>query len=261
MKATGLLAALGFAFVAGPMTPATAAQMSKSAAATVPGADAILRQMSETLSSAPQFSFRGTRELSAVATNLSKLQTSSEFEVTVRRPNKLVAVSTSKEGVRRMVFDGAAFTLYDGRSNMYASVAMPLSLDALPAELASVYGFLPPMADFVLSDPYADMRRRTRKISFVGKEAVGTVETYRLALSGSLADAQLWIGVADHLPRKMTATVRAGPDAGTSMVIEFQTWDLLAPVGESTFGFAPPKDALKIPMIKRADTQAKGAKQ
>ena len=257
MDKTTFMIAASLALVIASASPAMAAEPVK------PSADSILRQMSDTLASAKQFSFRGTREIDAALAGGLNLQAKSEIEVIVRRPDRMAASSTNKDGLRRMVLDGSEFTLFDGRENMYATVPMRSTLDAVPAQLAAVYGFIPPLADFVMSDPYADLRRRSQKISYLGSGTAGTpaVECHRIALSGKLADAELWIGVLDHLPRKMTAKVKGGTGAGTALTIEFTQWDLLAPATDRTFVFAPPKDALKIPMMTSAEFAARAAKK
>jgi hypothetical protein len=244
--------------IAAALSPAIAADTAKPAAAKPPSADTILKKMSSTLATANQFSFKGTREVSAAIAAERKMQAKSDIVVTVRRPDHVAGTSTDADGVRSLYFDGRYLTIVDGKNNMYSTVSLPGSLDALPAQLSAKYGFLPPLADFVMSSPYADLRRRSKSITYVGTDTTGmpAVPTHHLKLAGKLADADLWIGVDDHLPRKMTAMVRDGADKGTALTILFTEWNLDAHVTEQAFAYVPPAGALQIPMITTAEMQA-----
>ena len=267
MKHNYILAALSLALVAVSTPSVLAADAAKPAAAGQPNADAILKQMSDKLGAAQQFSFKASREISAGAANSHGLQAKARIVVQVKRPNGAVATSTSKNDVRTMYADGRNFTMLDGKENLYATVPMRAALDALPAQLAAKYGFVPPLADFVISNPYKDMKFRAQTITYAGTATYKTgflgltsVECYRLALTGSAADSELWIGVQDNLPRKMTATLK-GAKAGTTVNIEFQEWNLTAAVAEQALTFTPPKGAVKIPMITTAEAQTASKKQ
>ena len=243
--------------------PALAGDAVPTPAAAKPSADKILRQMSDALADARQFSFKGSRTIGASLAASRNLQQTSDFEVTVARPNRVIGTSSNSNGARKLYFDGLALTLFDAKENTYATVPLDATLDELPAQLAKTYGMLPPLADFILSNPYKDMKRRSASVSFIGSDSVGTppVKSHHLRLAGTVADADLWIGIDDHLPRKLTATVKSGADAGVAVTIEFAEWNLKAPVNSAMFMFVPPKDALPIPMMTTAEMQAAAAKQ
>ncbi len=253
MKPTNHLAALSLALVATSISPALAADVAQ------PSADAILKQMSDKLVSAQQFTFKATREISGAAAASKGLQAKADMEVQVKRPNGLLAKSTSKDDVRTMVADGQTFTVSDVKENMYAVAPMRASLDALPAQLAAKYGFVPPLADLVISNPYRDIKHRAQSISYGGKATyrsgflgLNSVECHRLMLTGKVADAELWIAVSDSLPRKLTATFKAG---GT-LNIEFKDWNLNASIPAQAFVFTPPAGAQAIPMVTVAEAKA-----
>ena len=262
MNPRNLLVVASFTLAASSMSPATAADVAKPATAGQPSADAVLKQMSDTLAAAKQFSFKGTRQFSSAQAEGRNMQAKSDIEVTVRRPDHLTGTSTGDGNVRRMIFDGKNFTLLDGKTNMYSTVPMRASLDALPGQLAKKYGLVPPLADFVQSNPYKDLKRRSQSVTYLGTVACGTPATHchRLGLSGKLADGELWIGVADHLPKKLTAKVKGGTDTGADLTIDFTDWNLAPAVTAETFVFTPPKDAQKIRMVTSAEIDAAWAK-
>ena len=262
MKQKTILVAVSLALMAAIVSPAIAADATKPATAGQPSADTILKQMSDTLGAVQQFGFKANREISSTLAAAKNLQATAQIQVQVKRPNKVVATSTNKDGVRSIFFDGKNLTMLDGKENMYSTVPLHSSLDGLAVELAQKYGFVPPLADFVISNPYKDMTWRAQSITDAGRATyhpgflgLGGVLCDRLTLTGKFADSELWIAVSDHLPRKVISTMKGG-NAGETVKIEFTDWNLAAPVTDQTFVFAPPQGAQKIPMITTADAQA-----
>jgi hypothetical protein len=257
MKIKTILAALSLAVLAAFISPAIAADTAQPAAPGQPNAETILKQMSDKLGAARQFSFKATREISSSVAEQHNLQAKSDVEVTVQRPNSVAGTSTNADTTRRLYFDGKNLTVVDGKENTCSVTPMKASLDTLPVQLATKYGFVPPLADFVISDPYKDMKFRAQSISYAGTDTIGSpaVECHHLKLSGKIADSDLWIAVSDNLPRKMTAKVKGGSEAGEDLTIEFTEWNMDAPVTGDTFVFTPPADSQKIPMVTLAEAQ------
>ena len=126
-------------------------------------------------------------------------------------------------------------------------------IDGLVEQLDKHYGFTPPLAEFALSDPYKDFKRQAKTITYLGrgKTTAGFlglfgVECHRLALHGKEAYAELWIGVDDQLPYKLTATFHR--EGNPQVRVSFSKWNLAAPVSASEFTFTPPKGSQKIEM-------------
>ena len=263
MKTRMSFAVAGLTFATVLTSSIVVAKDTKPASAGLPSADSILRQMSDKLAAAKQFSFRATRKITSTLAAERGLQADAKIEVKVRRPNAVVATSTSEDAVRSVYFDGKNFSMLDAKEKVYATVPMQASLDALPARLATQYGFVPPLADFIVSNPYKDMRFRAEKISYVGKEACpgsDQGECNRIALTGKFADSEMWIAVADQLPRKVTATLKDGTTSN-GVTIEFSDWNLAASVGDQDVTFNPPEGAMKVPMITTAEVEAANNKK
>ena len=258
-----LLASLGLALLAVTTSPAGAAD---STAAAKPDADQILRQASATLAAAQQFSFKAHRQMDAALLVGRDAPEDAEVLVTVQRPNKVYADGKSQEGERKVYADGNNFSLVDAKMNLYSTVPMPTSLDGLVEKIDTRYGFTPPLAEFVLSDPYQEFHRQARTVTYLGpgsyKEGspnAASVDCHRLLLSGHGVDAELWVGVSDHLIRQLTATFTERP-GNPQIQIEFADWDLAAKVTEGEFTYVPPAEAMKIPMRTTAEMAAAPAK-
>jgi hypothetical protein len=225
------------------------------AMADAPSADQILRQMSSTLAAAQTFRFNATREIDAKL--LGEFEISgrkAKIAALVQRPDKLAIRSTDRKGERLFIADGRRLTIYESKPNVYSVSTIPGTIDRLVDALDEQYGFVPPLADYAVSDPYHDLRRQAVTVSYLGRETVGAgflglggVTCDHVALTGGEADAELWIGVKDHLPQQLVATFKNLP-SHPQLRVRFLRWDLAATATPADFLFTPPKNATQIEM-------------
>jgi hypothetical protein len=263
MKPQIALLTVSFALTALVASPVLAADAAKPSTADQPNADAILREMSSKLAAARTFRFEAHRQIdAALLAGHAELPGDAQVVVTVLRPNKIAARSTSKGDVREFYADGRNLTLFDVKKNLYATVPMHTSLDGLVEELDRKYGFAPPLAEMAVSNVYEDIHWKAKSISYLGEATVpggflglGGVACHRLALSGKVMDAELWVGAEDHLPRRLTVTTK-GSAGKPQIKVEFSDWDLAAKAADQDFTFVPPKGAMKIPMRSTAEMAA-----
>ena len=232
---------LTLSLVAASLLPAIAAD---------PNADQILKQMCAKLAAARQFSFKAHREMDPALVPGSEVAQSADVDVTVQRPNKVMAKSETENGERQLYADGKTFSLLDAKMNFYTTIPMDTSIDGLVDQIDKRYGFVPPLAEFAVSDPYKEFRREASAVSYVERNTYSTdsgdMECEHLALTGKEADAEVWIGVNDHLLKKLVATFHR--EGNPQLHITFSAWNLAAPVADSEFTFTPPKGAEKIQM-------------
>lgn len=220
-------------------------------AAAEPNADELLRQMSAKLAEARSFSFEATRQVDAALLAEHDVPGKASITVAVHRPNKLAARSVSGEGERRFIFDGRTLSLLDAKKNLYTTVPMRATIDGLVEVLDDKFGFTPPLAEFALSNPYADLHRQAHTVTYLGYGkvggflGVGGIECHRIGLQGKRADAELWIAVSDQLPRKLVATFKGLSDR-PQVRIDFTAWNLATDAAD--FTFSPPPGAQKIEM-------------
>jgi hypothetical protein len=209
--------------------------------------------MSSKLAAAGTFRVVATREIDAALLEGVDVPEKAEVTAVVQRPAKLAAISKSRHGVRRMIADGTQLTLLDERPNHYSVVPMRTTIDGLVERMDQRYGFTPPLAEFALSNPYQDLKRNAKTITYLGRGkttagflGLAGVECHRLSLHGREAYAELWIGVNDQLPYQLTATFHR--EGNPQVRVSFSKWQLNAPVSPSEFTFTPPKNSQKIEM-------------
>jgi hypothetical protein len=240
--------------------PETSTAVSETPAAAGNDPDQLLRQMSEKLAKANKLSFKVERKLDAALVEGRNVPESTQIEISVSRPNKFVAKSDSKDNVRQVFFDGANVSIYDETMNLYATAPAPGTIDEMVARVDEKYGFTPPLAEFILSDPYRALSPQIKTKTYKGRESVGGVECHHVALSGDEADSELWIGVADLLPRKLVATFK-NREGNPKLEANFSDWNLASTLDDKIFAFAPPKDAEKVEMVTEAQMQQAAAKE
>jgi hypothetical protein len=222
----------------------------------------VLRQMSDTLAHARQLTFKATRHLDAALVDGGTAPESAEIEVSIVRPQMVRARMVSDAGVRRFYADGQRVSLIDDGMKLYATVPLAGTIDDMVDALDGRYGFTPPLAEFVLNDPYRKFSAQIQRSVHRGNETIDGVECARLTLSGAIADADVWISTADHLPRRFVATFK-DREGSPQLRIDFSEWNLVATLEESLFAFVPPQDAERIIMASIEDvvTDEKGGRK
>lgn len=226
-----------------------------------PNPDALLKSMSTSLATAKTYRLTATRTISDDLAKKTMQPAKTNIDVAVARPDKLAVKVSGKIPLRSMIFDGRSFTVVDEENNLYSKAPLKGSLNQIPASLEKIYGFQPPLAEFIVSDPYQDIKHRVKGVSYLGKGSVRengkAVQCHRLGLHGTAADAELWLGANDSLPRRLKATAKNSGGSDLLMDVDFLTWEMNPTLSDSTFQFQPSSGAAEIPMISLAEAKSK----
>jgi hypothetical protein len=223
-------------------------------------ADQVLRRMSERLAGTQRLGITARREADPDLLQGRDLQAQTTITVRLIRPQR-IAVDLESDGNRRAMYsDGNTFVLQDMSKNLYATTSIKTSLDDLGEQLERVYGFVPPMAEFVANHPYESIQARVSDVTYLGEgpDAAG-VRCHRIAAAGEVADAELWVGSADFLPRQLIATFRTIASR-PQIRLYFSSWDLSPAWSGAELVFTPPAGAVRIPMRSVAEMQSLAGK-
>ncbi len=250
-KAIALGVALAISLSACSTLPRIAAPLEMDCAA-----ETALRAMSDRLASSKTVRFSAENTYDPALADHLGVPPSADVEISVGRPDR-IHVRVAAPGSSREIFvDGKTLTIHDLTENLYAvgAIGKPDIDKALDA-VSRYYGFTPPLADFVVADPFSSMTRNSRTGRFVGKDTVRGVPCNRLAFTGDRLDWELWIGERDDLPRRyiVTATRVEGKPRFTA---EFTNWSLGAAIPSTRFTFTPPAGAEEIPMLGASGSPA-----
>jgi len=203
--------------------------------------DQLLRQMSEKLAQAKNLSFKVERKLDAALVEGRNVAENAVIEISVSRPGKFHAKSDSTDNARQIFFDGQSLSIYDQTMKLYATAPVVGTIDEAVAKIDETYGFTPPLAEFILSDPYGALSKQIKTRTYKGKESIAGVECHHLSLSADEADSDLWIGTADLLPRKLVATFK-NREGNPQLQAVFSNWNLTSTFDDKMFTFVAAND-------------------
>ena len=219
-------------------------------------ADRILRQMSEYLRTADEFTFHADIVYDSELTNGEKIQYGSTSDIAVRRPNRLHVTYRGDERQSRVFFDGQTITLYDVAVGVYAVTAVPAEIDKAVDFIFEKHGFSVPIADLIYADAYTTLTEQVESGFLVGRHAVDGIACYHLAFSQETIDWQIWI--EDGLrpvPRKLVITYKTEPGS-PQYSARLSGWDFQPRLSDQYFHFHPPAGADEIEFLPIQTTEA-----
>jgi hypothetical protein len=211
-----------------------------------PRATAVLRRMSDFLTSQRKFTFHAESSLEAVLQSGEKLTYDFDVQGAVSRPHGLWArrVGDREES---FYYDGKSITIYQSRPNYYASTPAPQSLDEALTFAQDQLGLDAPAADLLSGNVYAILTDGVTAGQYLGSDTVAGVVCDHLAFQKSDVDIQLWVAQGKQpLPVKYVIISKSELSAPEYSTVITQ-WNLRPSLGKKTFTFKPPPGAQKIP--------------
>jgi hypothetical protein len=258
------LAAIIAAGIAGVVQAQPAASQSKAAApaavagpetVVAPQAERLLRQMSEYLGSADQFTVHAEIVFDHVLPSGQKLQFSAMEDVALQRPGKLYIEWTSDLGQRQFWYNGSSITLYDPSTPFYATTTAPADIDHMLDTVEPSTTFAPPLADFFYHDPYAALHGKIRYGVDLGVRDVGGRSCRALAFAEEDIDWQIWIDTGPQpTPCKIVITYKTHPSQ-PQFSATFSDWDFAPRIAPATFEPDLPPGTRKIPFATVGSAQ------
>ncbi len=236
----------------------------RASALTAPGsagieaqADRILREMSEYLKTAREFTFHADVSYDSVLTSGEKIQYGGTADVSVRRPDRLHVEYRGDERQSQIIFDGRTFTVYDAAVNVYAVTEVPAEIGAATDRMVEQYGFSVPIADLTYADPYSTLTESVQAGSLVGRHSVDGTPCHHLAFSQEAIDWQIWIEDGPRpVPRKLLITYKEEPGS-PQYTARLSGWDFQPRISDHYFQFHPPAGADEIEFLPIQQGEAK----
>lgn len=220
-------------------------------AAVDPRAVAALEKMGTYLRTLKQFSVHGDSTYDLVVDNGQKLQFPGTIEYRVRAPNALAIDLKTDRKDRQLFYDGKQLTVYGAKTGYYATVDAPATTRELLAIIEDDYGIELPLVDLFLWGTDKTSTSALTWATFVGPARINGTATDHYAFRQEGVDWQVWIEQGSKpLPRRMVITTTDEPSQ--PQYVSTLTWNTNATFKDSTFTFAPPKDAKRIQMVKVA---------
>ena len=230
-------------------------------------ANAILKAMSDYVTSQKSIRAAVNTDIEAVTPELQKIQFASSGELQMVRPDKLHMSRTGGYADVELFFDGKTFVIEDKRGNAYAQTEAPGSVDQLVDRLRGDLGVDIPGADLLISNPYAALSADVMDAKYIGRGVINGVECEHLAFRNLDTDWQIWIEVgAKPIPRKFVITSKA-VTGGPQYTLLVTDWKTDAPIAADAFAFHAPAGAKKVELRELSDVDevprgiVKGGKQ
>ena len=209
-------------------------------------AKAILKAMSDYVSSQKSIELSYDSDIEIITPQLEKLQFTSSGDMLLSRPDKLRAHRVGGYADVALYFDGKNVSVLGKNINSYAQFEMPGTLDQLVAALREGYGVALPAADLLLSKPYETLMAEVIESKHIGRGVVDGVECEHLAFRNAETDWQIWVDVGQKpVPRKLVITSKT-LNSAPQYTVRIKGWKTDVPIAASAFAFVPPAGASKL---------------
>ncbi len=221
-----------------------------------PQAEQVLKQMSDYLKTAQQFSFHAEAAYDQVLESGQKLQQSAVIDVSIRRPDRLHVSRRSHNGIQKFWYNGKTFTLVDQNRKFYAAIDVPDTIDEALDHALEHFAVTAPLSDLGLADPFTALIKEVQTGLYVGKPTIHGTRTHHLAFTQEDMDWQIWIEDGKNLlPRKMVLTYKQTRGAPQFAAV-FSNWDLTSPLPDEVFRFSPEEGYERIEFLPAQAGQA-----
>jgi hypothetical protein len=247
--------AIGIAMTAG--TAAEAAEPAAPSAVTVdapaapelqlePKAIDLLKAASARLAAAKSMAFTAVVSYESPSVFGPALVYTTRSDVTLQRPDKLRVVTPGDGPATEFYYDGKTMTAFAPAENLVATAVAPATIDATLAAAFDSAAIYFPFSDLIVADPYKDLAEGLDVAFYIGQsKEVGGTTTDMVAFANDGVFAQIWIGAADKLPRKLRAVYLNDP-LMLRHDMDLSNWTLDPQLQPGTFAATKAASAMKI---------------
>jgi hypothetical protein len=200
-----------------------------------PAAMEILKATGDKLASAGAMSFTAVVTFQYPARTGQPLYYTNEYDVVMRRPDKLRVLMPGDGNASEYYYDGKVMAVYAPAFDLVAFADAPPTIDAMLKVAEEKAAIFFPFEDVLVSDPYKALSAQLKTAFFIGqsKHVAGTV-TDMVAVANDDVQAQIWIGVDDGLPRMVRVSYPKDPMHQSHDVV-FSNWKLDGLVDHAEF--------------------------
>jgi len=213
---------------------------------------AVLKRTTEFLSQAQRFSVTVDIGFDVVQDSGQKIEFGETRKVVLRRPDHVRIDATKRDGAKSgLIFDGKDIAVFNGKENVYATVAKPGSADDAIVYFINDLDMRLPLAELLNSNLAKVLPEQVRAAAHVEQSQIAGVPCDHLALRGDQADLQLWVAQGKQpLPQRVVITYTR-EDGRPQFWAQFSDWNLSPEAPDSLFAFTPPTGAAKIAFAPR----------
>lgn len=212
-----------------------------------PKAVDILKAMSDRLAGAQSMSFTAVATYESLARTGLPLAYSTISKVLLQRPDKLRVITPADGTPSEFYYDGQTMVAYTPGAELAAVATAPPTIDATLQAAYSKAAIYFPFTDIIVADPYGDLAPALKLAFYIGQsKVVGNTLTDMVAIADDNAQAQIWIGAEDRLPRRIEASFFEEGGAFRH-VVDLSNWQLDLQTSPEDFTSAKAQAASRIP--------------
>jgi hypothetical protein len=251
-------AATWFALAALALSVTVATDAWAQATAVDPAAVRTLKRMTDFLDRLQQFSVSTDNTIEDLHVSGHRVDYDLTANVTVKRPNKVLADRAGELMDQHFFYDGKTLTLYSPAEKVYATAAAPETIEKMIDFARETVGILLPAADLLYRNAYPLLMQDVTLAAVVGKAVVGGVRCDHLLFSRPGADFQVWVTEGKQpWPRKYLVTETDSP-ARLSITTVFSDWNAAPALDDASFSFVPPKGTSATRFIQPGTSRVSG---
>jgi hypothetical protein len=212
-----------------------------------PAALEMLKAMSQRLAGSKSMSFTAVTTYEAPARNGQPLYYATLSQVAVQRPNKLRVITPGDGPPSDFYYDGKSMIAYTPGADLVAVADAPPTIEAAMQAAFDRAAIYFPFTEVIVTDPYKNLSEGLTSAFVVGQShVIGDTITDIVAIANERVEAEVWIGIADGLPRMIRAIYPKDP-VQSRYEIQFSNWRLNPAMKDTDFTSA---QALKAPHIE-----------
>ncbi len=214
-----------------------------------PRADDLVRQMSARLAKVQALALEAEEVYDEVPEQSPRRQLTNKRYVAMRRPDRLAGDASGDALNRSFWYDGTTFSALDKEQMVWASGAVPATIDEALDWVFEQTGTVVPLADFLYGDPYERLMQDVQRGEYVGLHEAAGVPCHHLSFEQATIDWQIWIDAGpDPLPRKLVITYKT-EDEVPQYTVTIRKWNLAARLPDALFAFTPPEGATRTEVV------------
>jgi len=249
---------------AAPPAPEATAQAPQGEPAKASAVDPkqVVRQMCDYLKSLKEFSFKGEVTDDHTYSAGNKLQFAFGIEGYVKRPDKIRLNAKGDLQNKEIFYDGKAISIYDTVKKVYATAAMPPTVDEALAKVNSDYGVRLIVADLAKTNLFEEITKGVQDEVYVGEGTVFGVNCRHVAFDKGKTVVQLWVEASDKPVLRKAVLTYKDVEFSPQWTLYLTEWNISPQLADNLFAFTPPQGAEKIDFmtVKKAEAPKRDQK-
>ncbi len=215
-----------------------------------PEADKLLKQMSDNLISAKEFTVQVESSSDFTNDTGETLKLHRSLDINLKRPDEIMVETLGDNGFKQLFYNGTEAVLYHLNYGMYSIVKAPGTVDETLDMLAEDYDLQIPASDFAYSDPYTNLMAFVKGAKYYGISSINGVPCHHLYFTQDDIDWQIWIEDNDQLtPRKYLINFKK-LEGSPQFTAYLYDWDFSPSLSDDIFSFSPPEGTKEIEFMK-----------